>query len=283
MLSVSHRNCHLRGFLGPVLRGSLPPPPQKKIGNPPKNITQSSSTFYADNDLQQSAPSPQMYRIPPKPPRKPCVILNFRYNYWLVSCIQAYVEPVKFRDQRQKIPCWQWENPFFSVWILKKSVFFRLHFFFMKITFFCIFFVESDTMQTKVAPAGCWHVGLLLTPPGAWPFLNFPALIPAQHVSQNKCVNLLFSSPVNSPLKLPTVVCAGVCHNNIASPRAPDMCHELWYVTSVCWEWGWGDGGWGCVCMCECVCGSPVPIMMRIWPGTCYPPPLAWNTLVVRL
>ena len=68
-----------------------------------------------------------------------------------------FVEPVKFRDQRQKIR-------FFPCEFLKIPGFFHFHFFFMKITFFCIFFVESDVMLTKVPPAGCWHV--LLSPPG---------------------------------------------------------------------------------------------------------------------
>ena len=63
-------------------------------------------------------------------------------------------------------------------------------------------------------PAGRWRT-LYTT---WWPFLNFRPYPSAARDSPLKC-----------PLKLPTVACAGLCHND-ASPRLPllcnDTCHE---------------------------------------------------------
>ena len=51
-----------------------------------------------------------------------------------------------------------------------------------------------------------------------------PGLPPPQvpTATEQMCESSLNLSPVNSPLKLPTVACAGVCHN-VASPGPPDI------------------------------------------------------------
>ena len=53
----------------PVLGEESPPPPPNWL-LPLKSITQRSSTFYADNDLPQSAQPPKMYPDPPPPQKR---------------------------------------------------------------------------------------------------------------------------------------------------------------------------------------------------------------------